>query len=96
MRITITSRHFKATEKLKAYAEGEVRHLKKYFEPIIDCEVILEYDKHQNKSVDIHINVKGEQMQASDMSDDFYKSMDKAVHKLEKQIQRHKDKLKKR
>jgi putative sigma-54 modulation protein len=96
MRIAITSRHFKATEKLKTYAETEVRRLKKYYEPIIDCEIILEYDKHQSKSASVHISVRGDRMQATETTDDFYKSIDKAVQKLEKQIHRHKERLKKK
>ncbi len=96
MRTTVTSRHFKATQKLKDYASKEVQRLKKYFDNIIDCEVVLAYDVRQNKTAEISIRVKGDRMMASETSEDFYKSIDLAVNKLEKQVQRHKDRLKRK
>jgi len=36
MRVNITARHYKAPDKLKEYAEKEVRKLTKYFDGIIE------------------------------------------------------------
>ncbi|RKY92000.1 ribosomal subunit interface protein, partial [candidate division KSB1 bacterium] len=41
MRVTFTARHFKASEQLRQYAENEVKKLKKFFDGIVDCDVIL-------------------------------------------------------
>jgi putative sigma-54 modulation protein len=96
MKTTVTSRHFRASDKLKTYAEKEVNRLDRYFDSIMECEVILEYDVHQNKTVEVAIHVPGERMVAAETTEDFMKSMDVAVQKLEKQVVRYKDKLKKK
>lgn len=96
MKTTVTSRHFKASDKLNTYATKEVERLNKYFDAIIDCDCVLSYDPHQHKSVEYSIRVPGETMVSSETSDDFYKSIDLAVNKLEKQVVRFKDKLKKK
>ncbi len=96
MKTTITSRHFKASEKLTGYATTEVERLNKFFPGIVDCEVILSYDVHQNKTAEASLNVPGDTIVASETSEDFYKSIDQMVGKLEVQIRRYKDKLKKK
>lgn len=96
MKTTVTSRHFRASDTLKGYAETEVSRLDKYFDSILECEVILAYDVHQHKSAEVIIHVPGERMTAEETSDDFHKSLDQAVQKLEKQVQRFKERLKKK
>jgi putative sigma-54 modulation protein len=96
MKTTVTSRHFRASDTLKSYAETEVSRLDKYFDSILECEVILEYDVHQNKTAEVVIHVPGERMMAMETSDDFHKSLDLSVQKLEKQVQRYKERLKKK
>jgi putative sigma-54 modulation protein len=96
MKTTVTSRHFRASDKLKGHAETEVGRLDKYFDSILDCEVILSFDAHQHKTAEVAIHVPGEKLMAEETTEDFYKSIDAAVLKLEKQVQRFKDKLKKK
>lgn len=96
MKTTVTSRHFKASDKLNGYANKEVERLNKYFDSIIDCDCVLSYDVHRHKTVEYAIRVPGETMVASETGDDFYRAIDQAVNKLEKQVQRFKDKLKKK
>ena len=95
MRITFTARHGKASEALKKYAEKEVRRLKKYYEPIIDCEIILDYVK-SNQIAEIKIGVYGKLLQAQVQRDDMRKAINEAVSKLERQIQKYKEKWKKK
>ncbi|MFA7331175.1 MAG: ribosome-associated translation inhibitor RaiA [Candidatus Delongbacteria bacterium] len=96
MKTTVTSRHFRASDTLKSHAEGEVTRLDKYFDSIMECDVILSFDVHQNKTAELAIHVPGERLVAEETSEDFYKAIDAAVLKLEKQVQRFKDKLKKK
>jgi putative sigma-54 modulation protein len=96
MKTTVTSRHFKASEKLNDYAKKEIERLNKYFDAIIDCDCVLSFDVNKNKTVEYSIRVPGEILHASETSDDFYKSIDQAVTKLEKQVVRFKDKLRKK
>ncbi len=94
MRITFTARHGKASEELKKYAEKEVRRLKKHYEPIIDCEIILDYVK-KNQIAEIKIGVYGKLLQAQVEKEDIRRAISEAVTKLERQIDKYKEKWKK-
>jgi putative sigma-54 modulation protein len=94
MRINITARHFKLNDELKKYAEDEVYRLKKYYEPIIDCEIILSWQK-KLRNAEINIAVYGTTLTAHEETEDMKKSIDKAVDKLERQVKKYKDRLRK-
>ena len=92
MRISVSARHFKASDKLQQFATTEVSRLKKYFDHILDGEVVLSWQK-SNKVSEISLNVNGTKMTATEVSDDFYKSIPRTVDKLERQLRKHKGKL---
>lgn len=95
MDITITARHFKAHDTLRMYAFDAVKKLERYYNGIISASVILSYEKaqHSVKKAECHINVYGTLITALEKSDDFIKSIDAAIEKAEKQIQKYKGKL---
>lgn len=95
MRISITARHFKAPDRLRKYAEVELYRLEKFYDGIVDCTIVMDYVKanHSKHSVEIHLNVYGQTMQVSEMSEDMYKSIDKAVSKLERKLQKYKARI---
>jgi putative sigma-54 modulation protein len=93
MRLNITARHFKLSESLKHYVENEVRRLKKYYDGIIDIEVILEWEK-SHRMVEIKTLVYGTVLTAQDQSEDMKKAINSTVDKLERQILKYKERLK--
>lgn len=95
MRVNVSARHFKASDKLQEFATNEVMRLRKFFDNITDGEVILDWQKG-NKSSEIILNVNGTKLTATEASNDFYKAIPKAVDKLESQLRRYKGKLFKR
>jgi len=92
MRITFTARHFKTSDRLKEYAEEKVTSLKKYYDGILDVEIILDYIKLQQVA-EIIVKVYGTCLKAVEKSEDMYKSIDLAVDKLERQLKKYKQKL---
>ncbi|MCX6639744.1 MAG: ribosome-associated translation inhibitor RaiA [bacterium] len=92
MRINVSARHFKASDKLRDFATTEVMKLKKFFDNITDSEIILSSQKG-SKSSEIILNVNGTKLTAAEASDDFYKCIPKTVTKLESQLKKYKDKL---
>jgi putative sigma-54 modulation protein len=94
MRTSIAARSFKASDKLQVYANTEVQRLKKYFDNIIDCDIVLSYQRG-NKTCEILLNVYGTVLKATEQSDDFYKSINRTVDKLEQQVKRYKEKMRK-
>jgi len=89
MRINITARRFKLSDELKDYAENEVMRLKKYYDEIIDTEVILAWEKN-DRLAEINVGLNGTKLSAHDRSEDLHKSITLAVDKLERQIQKYK------
>ena len=85
------SRHFKASESLKNYAENEIKRLQKFFDRIVDCDIILVKERN-NLIADISLNVSNGMLAVKESSEDFYKSIDQAVDKLERQIKKFKGK----
>ena len=93
MRVNITARHYKAPEKLREYAETSVQKLTKYLDGIIECEIILDYEK-TIQVVEIVMKVHRQKLFAQEKSEDIYKCIDAAVSKIERQLKKYKEKLK--
>ncbi|HNR66522.1 MAG TPA: ribosome-associated translation inhibitor RaiA [bacterium] len=92
MRITFTARHFKTSERLKEFAEERVKKLAKYYDGILDIEIVLDYIK-QEQVAELVAKVYGTRLAVIEKSDDMYKSIDLAVDKLERQLKRYKGKM---
>lgn len=94
MNLQFTARHFKAHEGLKQYALSSVSSLTKYYDGIVNGTVTLHFEKQKEsvKIAEINIAVYGTNLVAVEKTDDFYKSIDNAVLKLERQLLRYKGK----
>lgn len=92
MRVNITVRHYKPSDRLKEHVTLEVQKLDKFYEGIISCEVILDSQKLE-QIAEIIIHVQGNRLTAEEKSEDIYKSIDLAVAKLERQLKKYKGKM---
>ena len=94
MNVQFTARHFKAHDGLKDYAFSQVSTLKKYYDGIINGNIILRFERLRDsvKIAEINLSVFGTNLVAIEESDDFYKSIDNAVGKLERQLLKYKGK----
>jgi len=92
MRITFTARHFKPSDRLKEHSHAQVEKLKRYYDGILDIEIILDYIKQQQVA-ELIAKVYGTRLAVVEKSEDMYKSIDLAVVKLERQLKRYKGKL---
>ena len=91
-----TARHFKAHDSIKEFAKSHVEGLTKYYDGITKAEVILSYEKPVGsiKTAEIIVHAKGNHIfTAKESSDDFKKSFEAAMNKIETQIKKFKDKL---
>ena len=91
MRVNFTARHYKPSKRLKEYAQNEVKRLEKVYDGIVDCDIVLDYQK-EIQIAEILINVYGSKLKVSEKTDDIYKSIDLAVQKLERQLIKYKEK----
>lgn len=94
MKIQITSRKFKARDTLKQYIEQEVKALEKIHDEILDVEVVLNFEtvKDSIKIAEIIVKVPGKVLTAKEGTDDFQKSVALVVSKIEKQLEKLKNK----
>jgi putative sigma-54 modulation protein len=94
MNINITARHFKAHETLQEYIVGEITKLQKYYDGIIGVDVVLSYEKPMQsvKTAEVKVSVHGTILTAIEKSNDFIKSVDAAVGKIERQVKKYKSK----
>ncbi len=95
MDIKFTARHFKPNEELREYAHEAVKKLERYYDGIVKSEIILSFEGTRNslKIAEIHLKVYGTLLKAVQKSDEYQKSVDTAVGKLERQLVKYKSKL---
>jgi putative sigma-54 modulation protein len=81
------------SEKLKEYSHDKLARLEKYLDAVIDAEVVLTVEKFRHRA-EILIVSDGRKIKAEEETEDMYAALDMVVDKLEKQIKRHREKLK--
>lgn len=92
MRINITARHFKLSDTLKEFIEKEVWRFKKYYDGIIDVEVIIDAEK-KFRIIEIKIKVYGTTLTAHQSAEEIQLGVRETVDKLERQLIKYKSKL---
>ncbi len=95
MNVQVTARRFKVHESLKDYALKEVKRLEKFNNDINKADVILSYERARDsiKIAEIVLHMDGHNLLAKESTDDFKKSIDLAVAKLERQLDKLKTKV---
>ena len=93
MNITYTGRHFDVDEDLQVYTEKRIRNLKKYFDGILDVHVIFTVEKFRHIA-EVNIQANGFMLHGTKEAGDMKSSVDLVVEKLERQVLKHKGRLK--
>ena len=96
MKLQMHSIHFDADTKLLEFVQKRADKLETFFDRIVDGEVFLRLVKngsHQNKIVEVKINIPGNQLFAKGRSNTFEEATDMAMEALRRQIKKFKDKL---
>ncbi|MCQ2292204.1 MAG: ribosome-associated translation inhibitor RaiA [Bacteroidales bacterium] len=95
MTINISSVHFKADQKLEEFINEKVEKLNKVHDGIIGSEVTLKLentDTPENKTVEIRMQIKGNDAIASKTAKSFEEATDLTVDALKKQLLKIKEK----
>ena len=90
MDIEFTARHFHAPAKLRIYTENEVQKLKRYFNRIIQCQVVLSHENNQY-TTEINLSIPKRKINVKDTTDNVTKSIDRAVSKMAGRISKFKE-----
>jgi len=93
MQINITGHHVDITAALHAYVEEKFERLERHFDNITNAHVILEIEKDRQKA-EATIHVSKGQVYADAEDENMYAAIDSLADKLDRQIKKHKEKLK--
>lgn len=97
MNLTISGHHLEVTQALREHVTSKLDRVTRHFDQVVDMKVLLtldnskEKDKRQRAECTIH--VKGNDIHAESAHEDLYAAIDELVDKLDRQINKHKEKL---
>jgi putative sigma-54 modulation protein len=94
MQTNITGHHIEVTPALRAYTTEKLQRISRHFDHVISIDVILKVENHV-KFAEGKINVAGapKALFAQAHEDDMYAAIDSLADKLDKQVRRHKDRI---
>ena len=95
MKYIITGKNIDVTEGLKSAIEDKLDKLDRYFNKETEVIVTLNVEKDRQK-IEVTIPVKGSIIRAEQTSEDMYASLDLVLDTIERQIKKHKNKIKDR
>lgn len=90
MKLQIHSIHFDADQKLIDFIQRKADKLETFYDKIVDGEVFLRINNSgiENKTVEIKINVPGNQLFAKEQAKSFEEGADLAAEALRRQIRK--------
>ncbi len=95
MQITIQGHGLNVRDELKDYINKELKRCEKYFDRIINADVVLEGKLHQ-KVTQVKLIVPDNTLIASETTDKFETGIELVVDKLVDQLKKYKEKLRRR
>ena len=95
MQIQVTFRHIEPSPALKEYAEEKVSRIKKYLDEPVEAHVVLRVEKFRH-IVEVTIDANGQRINGMEESDDMYSSIDLVADKIEGQVRKYKEKIRRR
>jgi putative sigma-54 modulation protein len=93
MHISLTFRNTETADWLKDYVDKKFSKLEKYMEGTTEAHVILSSEKFRNVA-EINLMVNGVNINSKEEAKDMALAVDNAVDKLERQIKKHRGKVK--
>ncbi|MGO4999788.1 ribosome hibernation promoting factor [Oceanisphaera sp. W20_SRM_FM3] len=93
MQINLTGHHVDITDSLRDYVNSKFAKLERHFDNITIVHVVLTLEKLQ-QIAEAKINLSGGEIFATCEQDDMYAAIDGLFDKLDRQVIKHKEKLK--
>jgi putative sigma-54 modulation protein len=98
MNLTISGHHLEVTPALRSYVTTKLDRITRHFDQLVDVKVLLtvenQKEKDRRQRAECNIHVKGSDMFAESSHEDLYAAVDELVDKLDRQVGRHKEKIK--
>ena len=92
MNLQISGHHIEVTPALHEYATGKLERVTRHFDHVIDVNVILSVEKLKQKA-EVTVHLSGKDIYVESIDEDLYAAIDTLADKLDRQVQKHKQKL---
>ena len=92
MNLSVTGHHVDVTDALKDYVGEKMEKLQRHFDRVTDIHVILSVEKLRQQA-EATIDLSGTKVHAEAEAEDMYAAIDGLIDKLDRQVLKHKEKL---
>jgi putative sigma-54 modulation protein len=93
MQLSVTGHHLDVTDSLRDYVSDKFAKLERHFDHVTNVHVILSLEKQRQKA-EATMSISGGNIFADAESEDMYAAIDALTDKLDRQIVKHKEKMK--
>ena len=93
MQINLTGHHVEITTSLREYVDTKFAKLERHFDHINNVHVILNVEK-LNQTAEATLHLTGGEVFANAEHTDMYAAIDSLIDKLDRQVIKHKEKMK--
>lgn len=93
MQLNLTGHHIEITPALRSYVTSKMERLGRHFDHVTNVHVVLTVEKLRQKA-EATLHVSGSNLFANAEDEDMYAAIDALSDKLDRQIKKHKEKLK--
>lgn len=94
MNLIIHGHHVEVTPALRGYVEGKIERIRRHFDDLIEADVLLSVEDKLRQKAEITLRMRGNSLHAEDTREDMYAAIDSLIDKLDRQVLRHKAKIK--
>jgi len=92
MQVNITFRHLEPTEALKTHVRGRVEHVQRYIDRPSEAHAVLHVENLHHHA-EITLKAGRFLLRGTAKSQDMYASIDAAADKIERQLKKHKERI---
>ncbi len=93
MHINLTGNHLEVTPALREYVRDKFTRVERHFDHVTAIHIVLAVEKQRHKA-EAELHVSGANLHADAEHDDMYAAIDLMMDKLDRQVKKHKEKLK--
>lgn len=101
MKIKVSGKNMEITDALRNTVEKKLSKLDRYFDPNVEAQVMFRVERNRSlqkarQVIEVTIPFNGVLLRAEEANEDMYTSIDLAVDKLERQVEKQKTRLQRR
>lgn len=93
MQLNLSGHHIDITPALRDYVNSKMERLERHFDHVTNMHVVLSVEKLRQKA-EATLHVSGGNLFANAEHEDMYAAIDALTDKLDRQIKKHKEKMK--